>query len=220
MFEAKKLAKVYKTSHRTVHALKDISFKIEKGEFVAIVGPSGCGKSTLLMVLGGMLSPTSGELNVNDESIYQLSSDERALFRRDNFGFVFQSFHLLPYLTATQNVQMPLLLKELNEKDQKKRAEELLDQLGLGDRKDHTPNELSIGQQQRVALARTLANDPKIILADEPTGNLDPKRGIEIIDSFIQLKKEGRTIIMVTHNPEQAKKADRVLYLDEGLIKS
>jgi len=215
MFKAKKITKTYDMGHEKVDAIKELTFEIQEGEFVAIVGPSGSGKSTLLMMLGGMLTPTSGEIIIDDKSLYEMRADDRALIRRNTMGFVFQSFHLLPYLTALQNVQLPLLLAG---KEQKGRAEELLAQVGLEDRMDHTPQELSVGQQQRVALARTLANNPKYILADEPTGNLDPSRGKEIIENFKELNRQGHTVIMVTHNMEQAKQADRTIQLLSGSI--
>ena len=218
MLKAKKLTKIYPTPKGAVKALEDVTFSIEEGEFVAIVGASGSGKSTLLMMLGGMLTPTSGELLIDQRSLYDLSIDELASFRRDQLGFVFQSFHLFPYLTALQNVQMPLLLKGKSALEQRECAESILEQLGIIDRKDHTPQELSIGQQQRVALARTLANDPKILLADEPTGNLDPKRCQEVMETFHLLHKANKTIIMVTHNLSQAKQAHRILTLHEGRL--
>jgi putative ABC transport system ATP-binding protein len=185
-----------------------------------VVGPSGSGKSTLLLMLGGMLSPSRGRVLVEDRSIYDLSPDQRAQLRREKVGFVFQTFNLVPYLSALENVQIPLFLSKTGEKAQKDRAVALLDRVGLGDRLDHKPCELSVGQQQRVALARMLANDPAIILADEPTGNLDPETSQQIIGYLAEFNQEGRTIVMVTHDPRAAKRAKRSVRLQNGAITS
>lgn len=207
-------------NHRTsaVTALRDANVQVNRGDHVSIVGPSGSGKSTLLLMLGGMLSPTSGRVYVDGTSLYDLTPNQRAAFRKKNIGFVFQTFNLVPYLTALENVQMPLFLAGKEEAAQRDQATSLLERVGLGDRLDHKPSELSVGQQQRVALARVLANDPAVILADEPTGNLDPETGRQIIDFFGELNQEGRTIVMVTHDPRAAERAKTTLRLVEGTV--
>ena len=212
------VSKGYLHRGRTVAALDNASLEISPGDFVAVVGPSGSGKSTLLLVLGGMLSPSAGRVYLNGRSLYELSPNERAEIRRQKIGFVFQTFNLVPYLTALENVQIPLFLAGLHGAVQKERATALLERVGLGDRLDHKPPELSIGQQQRVALARVLANDPEIILADEPTGNLDPETGQQILDLLTEMNREGRTVVMVTHDPRAAQRAKRTLRLSGGAI--
>jgi putative ABC transport system ATP-binding protein len=212
------VTKRYKHRRNEVYALHDANVTIGTGEFVSIVGPSGSGKSTLLLMLGGMLSPTSGKVKLNGTSLYDLSPNERAYMRKTNVGFVFQSFNLVPYLTALENVKVPLFLSGVAEDVQEQRATELLGRVGLADRLDHKPAELSIGQQQRVALARMLANDPQLILADEPTGNLDPETSSMILEFFEQFVSEGRTIVMVTHDPRAAERARRKLRIDGGRV--
>jgi putative ABC transport system ATP-binding protein len=212
------VSKSYLHRGRTVAALDQASLEIAPGDFVAVVGPSGSGKSTLLLVLGGMLSPSTGRVFLNGRSLYDLSPNERADLRRKTIGFVFQTFNLVPYLTALENVQIPLFLAGLDEAAQKQRATALLGRVGLGDRLDHKPPELSIGEQQRVALARVLANDPEIILADEPTGNLDPATGQQILDLLAEMNREGRTVVMVTHDPRAAARARQMLRLQDGRI--
>ena len=208
----------YKHRGQTVAAMDDIWLDIPKGDFVTLVGPSGSGKSTLLLTLGGMLSPTEGKVYLEGESLYDLSPDNRAHVRHQKIGFVFQTFNLIPYLTALENVQIPLLLGGVNEDVQKNRAAGLLKRVGLADRLDHKPAELSVGQQQRVALARMLANDPALVLADEPTGNLDPETSQQIMAFLDEINQEGRTVVMVTHDPHAAQRAKRVLRLDAGRI--
>jgi putative ABC transport system ATP-binding protein len=205
-------------SGKTVVALASLSLEIAKGDFAAIIGPSGSGKSTLLHLLGGMLSPTEGKVSFGNDSLYDLTSDERSAIRKTKIGFVFQTFNLLPYLTALENVQVPLVLAGLGEEGQQRRAEMLLGRVGLSDRLDHKPRELSVGEQQRVALARMLANDPVLILADEPTGNLDPETADSIMDFMNELNAEGRTIVMVTHDLRVARRAKRRLRLVKGAI--
>ena len=212
------VSKSYSHRGRMVAALDDASLEITPGDFVAVVGPSGSGKSTLLLVLGGMLSPSAGQVFLNGRSLYDLSPNARADMRRKKIGVVFQTFNLVPYLTALENVQIPLFLAGLDEATQKQRATALLERVGLGDRLDHKPPELSIGEQQRVALARVLANDPEIILADEPTGNLDPETGQQILDLLAEMNREGRTVVMVTHDPRAAARAKRTLRLQAGRI--
>ncbi len=218
MLRMETVSKSYRRRGQTVAALKDTSLTLSAGEFVAVVGPSGSGKSTLLLMLGGMLSPSSGRVLLEQQSLYDLTSDQRARLRRQKVGFVFQTFNLVPYLTALENVQVPLYLAGLDSHIQRQRATALLERVGLGDRLHHKPCELSVGQQQRVALARTLANDPALILADEPTGNLDPETGEQIVGFFEELHREGRTIVMVTHDVRAAARARRVLRLSQGTI--
>ena len=218
MLKMEEVSKCYKHRGQIVKALDGATIKIAKGDFVSLVGPSGSGKSTLLLMLGGMLSPSSGRVLLEDKSIYDLTSDGRARLRKENIGFVFQTFNLVPYLTAQENVQIPLYLAGADDKAQEETATSLLQRVGLGDRLDHKPSELSVGQQQRVALARMLANDPAVILADEPTGNLDPETADQVIRFFEEFNEEGRTIVMVTHDPKAAARAKRTLRLREGKI--
>jgi putative ABC transport system ATP-binding protein len=218
MLRMENVTKTYKHRGRLVTALNGATIHIPKGDFVSIVGPSGSGKSTLLLMLGGMLSPSEGKVLLEEQSIYDLTSDQRACLRRQKVGFVFQTFNLVPYLSALQNVQIPLLLARVNDVEQETRAKALLERVGLGDRLDHKPSEMSVGQQQRVALARMLANDPAIILADEPTGNLDPETSQQIIGFLEAFHGEGRTIVMVTHDPHAAKRAKRILRLRDGNV--
>jgi putative ABC transport system ATP-binding protein len=203
---------------KPIAALANVTLDIPKGDFVAIIGPSGSGKSTFLHLLGGMLSPTEGKVCIESDSLYDLTSDQRSALRKKKIGFVFQTFNLVPYLTALENVQVPLVLASLGDEEQKRRAESLLGRVGLSDRLDHKPRELSVGQQQRVALARMLANDPALILADEPTGNLDPETSASIMDFLVELNLEGRTIVMVTHDLRVAGRAKRALRLVNGSI--
>ena len=218
MLRMENVSKSYKHRGQVVKALDGATLDIPKGDFISVVGPSGSGKSTLLLMLGGMLSPSSGRVLLAGQSIYDLSADGRARLRKKNIGFVFQTFNLVPYLTALENVKVPLFLARMNDAAQEERASALLDRVGLGDRLDHKPSELSVGQQQRVALARMLANDPEIILADEPTGNLDPDTSQQIIEFFEDFSREGRTIVMVTHDPQAAARAKRKLKLGGGII--
>jgi putative ABC transport system ATP-binding protein len=198
--------------------LDNVTLQIERGDFVSVIGPSGSGKSTLLLLLGGMLRPASGRVLVEGQSLYDLSPEKRASVRKKKIGFVFQTFNLIPYLTAIENVQVPLFLAGAGEANQKKRAGELLDRMGLSDRLHHKPSELSVGQQQRVALARMLANDPAVILADEPTGNLDPDTAQSVLDFLADANRDGRTVVVVTHDMRAAQRAKRTLRLVEGKI--
>lgn len=203
----------------TVSALRGVSMKIQEGDFVAILGPSGSGKSTLLHVLGGLDRPDDGEVLVDGTSLYTLDDNRRADVRLRKIGFVFQFFNLLPRLTALRNVELPLTLADVGEQESVKKATELLELVGLGDRTSHRPTELSGGEQQRVAIARALINEPKIVLADEPTGNLDTTTGGEIVRLMQRLNKEkGQTFIVVTHDPSVAENADRILFLKDGVI--
>jgi len=212
------VSKSYELRHQPVVGLANATLEIPDGDFVSLVGPSGSGKSTLLLMLGGMLSPTSGRVLLEGHSLYEKSANERARLRQRYIGFVFQTFNLVPYLTALENVQVPLFLAGLPLEQQKERAIQVLDRVGLADRISHKPSELSVGQQQRVALARMLANDPAIILADEPTGNLDPETAAQVIGFFQEFNAEGRTIVMVTHDPRAAAKAKRMVRLTEGQL--
>jgi putative ABC transport system ATP-binding protein len=218
MLRMENVTKAYHHRGHLVKALDGATLHIPGGDFVSVVGPSGSGKSTLLLMLGGMLSPSEGRILLEASSVYDLSQSERAKMRREKVGFVFQTFNLVPYLSALENVQVPLFLAKMEEKAQKDRATTLLERVGLADRLDHKPGELSVGQQQRVALARMLANDPAIILADEPTGNLDPETSQQIIGFLEEFNAEGKTIVMVTHDPRAAKRAKRTLRLQNGTI--
>ena len=218
MLRMENVSKSYRHRGQIVNALDEASLHIPEGDFVAVVGPSGSGKSTLLLMLGGMLSPSEGRVLLEGESIYDLTSDGRARLRKRSIGFVFQTFNLVPYLTALENVQIPMFLAGITDAAQQERATARLERVGLGDRLDHKPGELSVGQQQRVALARMLANDPEVILADEPTGNLDPETGRQIIGFFEEFNREGRTVVMVTHDPRAAERARRTLKLADGKI--
>ncbi|MFI4874618.1 MAG: ABC transporter ATP-binding protein [Blastopirellula sp. JB062] len=218
MLQMKNVSKDYVLRKQKVSGLADASIEIERGDFVSLVGPSGSGKSTLLLMLGGMLSPTSGSVTIDGNSFYDRNADQRAALRQQYVGFVFQTFNLVPYLTALENVQVPMYLAAVKQADQRARAEELLRRVGLDDRMHHKPSELSVGQQQRVALARMLANDPAVILADEPTGNLDPETAAQVIRFFEQFNAEGRTIVMVTHDPKAAERAKRMVRLTNGRL--
>jgi len=218
MLRMDNVSKKYPHRGQTVTALDQASVTIHRGDFVSLVGPSGSGKSTLLLMLGGMLSPSSGEVYLDEQSVYALSPNRRAELRQRKLGFVFQTFNLIPYLTALENVQVPLYLAGVALDEQQARAAALLDRLGLGERLHHKPCELSVGQQQRVALARMLTNDPAVVLADEPTGNLDPETSQQVIEFFEQINDEGKTIVMVTHDPRAAARARRILRLANGQI--
>ena len=218
MVKTENLSKIYNSKGNSVRALDDVSLSIEEREFVSIAGPSGSGKTTLLLCLGGLIRPSSGKVTVEGTSIYDLDLTKRAAFRLRSLGFVFQTFNLIPYLTALENVEIPLSLAGTSDGTQSERATQLLEKLGLGDRVNHKPRELSIGEQQRVAIARALANNPKIILADEPTGNLDPDTTNETVGYLKLLNETGITVVMVTHNPGVAADAKRRLRLVGGRL--
>lgn len=217
LMEVRNLSKVYGSGEAQVTALKNINLNIEQGEFIAIVGPSGSGKSTLLHLLGGVDKPSSGEVIIKGESIYKLKEKELAILRRRKLGFVFQFFNLIPVLTAEENIEMPVLLD--NGKIDKNYMNDLLKLLGLEERRNHHPSELSGGQQQRVSIGRALANKPSIILADEPTGNLDSKNSKEVLELLKYCaKKYNQTLILITHDINIAKSADRVITIEDGKI--
>jgi putative ABC transport system ATP-binding protein len=217
--EARNVTKSYRLGKISVPALRGVSFDVEEGEFLTIFGPSGSGKSTLLHLIGGLDRPDGGEINVDGSNLLQLGDDELARLRLTKIGFVFQFFNLLPRITALANVELPLAIANSPEKESKEKAKETLELVGLETRMDHRPSELSGGEQQRVAIARALINNPKIVLADEPTGNLDTKIGGEIVQLMRRLNREkGQTFVIITHDATVAENADRTLYLKDGSI--
>jgi len=213
-----KLARDYDMGSEVVHALRGVSFQIRRNEYVAVMGPSGSGKSTLMNVIGCLDTPSAGEYWLNGQKVSDLSDDELAHIRNKEIGFVFQTFNLLPRASALHNVELPLIYAGASAKVRRDRAAEALTSVGLGDRMDHKPNELSGGQRQRVAIARALVNKPSILLADEPTGNLDSATSSEIMDVFATLHGQGQTVVMVTHEADIAAHAKRVVTLRDGLI--
>lgn len=218
LIKTEAIGKTYQMGNIQVEALKDASFQVERGEFVAIVGPSGSGKSTLMHILGCLDQPSFGRYFLEGEDIGKVSDDQLAEIRNKSIGFVFQQFNLLPRANILQNVCVPLIYAGVRGKERRKLAEYALEQVGLSDRMRHRPNEISGGQKQRVAIARALINNPALILADEPTGNLDSKTGVEILELFHRLNKDGHTIIIVTHDPVIAGQARRVIRLWDGRI--
>lgn len=219
--ESIKLEDVQKKYHlgdTIVEALKDANVVIEEGDFVAIMGPSGSGKSTLMNMIGALDVPTSGEVSVGGTEISTLSEDDLAVLRSKKIGFVFQQFNLIPSMNATENVALPMLFRGKSKKERTERAQKILTKVGLGERLTHMPSELSGGQRQRVSIARSLANDPDIILADEPTGNLDSETGENIMDLLTELNEEGKTIIMVTHDENDAEYANRLINIVDGKV--
>ena len=220
MIEINEVSKVYKMGKEKVVALNNVSLKIDKGEFVAIIGPSGSGKSTLMHIVGGLDSPTSGTISIEGHDISRLKDKQLSKYRNEKIGFVFQAFNLENSQTALENVMMPLIFAGISKKERKERALKALEQVGLKDLAKHKPNEMSGGQRQRVSIARALVNNPEIIFADEPTGNLDSKSGENIMQLFKEINVKGFTVIMVTHNPEEANKAKRVIKIKDGEITS
>jgi len=219
ILEAKELAKQYRMGELFVTALEEIDFAVEKGEFVAVMGPSGSGKSTLLHLLGGLDDPSGGEIILAGQPISQLSDKGLTLVRRRKIGFIFQFYNLVPTLTAAENVALPLMIDGQNSSSYKDKVQKLLSMVGLEDRSHHKPDQLSGGQQQRVAIARAFVNDPEIVLADEPTGNLDSKSGTAILELLRRSAREmGQTVVMVTHDPRAASYADAVVFLKDGRV--
>lgn len=220
MIKMKNLIKSYSTGKIEFQALKGIDLNINKGDYISIVGPSGSGKSTLMNIIGCLDVPTSGEYYLDDEPVEKMTSNQLADIRNKKIGFVFQAFNLLPYATAFENVEIPLLFAKVNNKKRKERVMELLSRVGLAEKVQNKPTEMSGGEMQRVAIARSLANNPDIILADEPTGNLDSKSGNEIIKIFDELNNMGKTVIMITHDMNLASKTNEIIKLKDGLIET
>ena len=209
--------KIYRTKEIETQALENVNLTVEKGEFISIMGPSGCGKSTLLNIIGLLDNPTSGTIEINRSKVTELNDKQLAAFRNRNLGFVFQSFHLINSLSVLDNVELPLLYRKVSSSERRKAAETVLERVGLSHRKRHFPTQLSGGQSQRVAIARAIIGNPEIILADEPTGNLDSKMGIEVMEILHKLNKEDkRTIVMVTHNEVQAQQTNRTIRFFDG----
>jgi putative ABC transport system ATP-binding protein len=216
MVRVQKVSKVFRTRRGQVRALDELNFEVRQGQFLVIRGPSGSGKTTLLLTIGGMLRPTSGIVLVDDRNLYSMGAHQRARFRADNIGFVFQMFYLVPYLTVMENAM--LSLKDNDERTARTEAGELLERLGLAARGHHKPAELSAGETQRAAIARAMLNKPKIILADEPTGNLDPENAAQVVEGLSMFHRQGGTVIVVTHGTPADKYADRIIRLRDGGI--
>ena len=218
MIEITNLTKIFSQNGEQIVALDKVNVVIRQGEFVSVIGPSGSGKSTFLLTIGGLIRPTSGEVRINGTSLYEVDHKERARIRLHTLGFMFQTFNLIPYLSAIENVEVPMSLAGIPRKEQNRKARELLDRVGLSHRIKHRPAQLSVGERQRVALTRTLANDPAIILADEPTGNLDPELSKEVIGSFKQFAENGITVVMVTHDHQNAAESSHRLQIIDGVV--
>ena len=218
MIKVSHISKIYKTGEIEVKALDDVSFEVKKGEFVAIMGPSGSGKSTLMHLLGALDKPTKGNYFLDGDDVGKLDDDELADIRNKKVGFVFQSYNLLPRTTALKNVMVPMIYGDVPREERTKKARKYLEMVGLGDRLYHTSSQLSGGEQQRVAIARALAMNPSIILADEPTGNIDTKQATEIMEVLEDLNEKGHTILMITHEQEIAEFAKRIIYLRDGKL--
>jgi putative ABC transport system ATP-binding protein len=218
LIETRDLWKTYEMGSESVHALRGTSLEIERGEYIAIMGPSGSGKSTLMNLIGCLDTPTKGTYWLNGKQADEMSDDELARIRNEEIGFVFQTFNLLPRATALHNVELPLIYAGVDSRTRRQRANDALDKVELGDRKHHRPNEMSGGQRQRVAIARALVNNPSILLADEPTGNLDSRTGIEIMSLFERLHAQGNTIVLVTHEADVAAHAHRTIHIRDGRV--
>ena len=217
VIELDDVEKVYQMGDTEVRALRGSNLEIDEGEFIAVMGPSGSGKSTLMNMMGALDVPTRGLVEVADRDLNEMGPDELALLRNEKVGFIFQEFNLMKNLNTIQNVMLPLTIQEVPESERRSKAADLLEKVGLGDRLTHMPSELSGGQRQRVSIARALANDPEIVLADEPTGNLDTTTGGKIMDLLTEFNEEGKTIIMVTHDPNDAEYADRTIKIKDGV---
>ena len=220
MLKVKDITKIFSTEEVQTLALDGVSFEIKDGEFVAVMGPSGCGKSTLMNILGLLDNPTSGSYELIGHEVGHLKEKDRTQFRKGNIGFIFQSFNLIDELNVYENVELPLLYMKISASERKKRVEEILRRMNISHRAKHFPQQLSGGQQQRVAIARAVVMNPKLILADEPTGNLDSKNGREVMDLLTDLNREGSTIVMVTHSQKDAARAQRIINLFDGKIVS
>ena len=215
---AEQVTKTFGKENSLVTAVDEISFTIDEGEFIAVMGESGAGKSTLLGILGAMNAPTSGRLIVDDIDVYGLHQEQQADFRREFLGFIFQSFHLVPYLTVIENVMLPLAVIKMENRKKQEMAKEALAQVGLADKANRLPNQISGGESERVAIARAIVNEPPVLLADEPTGNLDKKTSQEIMELLGRLNREGMTIIMVTHSQDCAHHARRIIHISDGYL--
>ena len=220
ILQAENVSKIYKTGAETVVALKDLSIGIERGEFLAVMGPSGSGKTTFLNCLSGLDDIDGGHVMVEGQDLHEMSDAKRSRNRAENMGFIFQSFNLIPVFTSVENVELPLLLAGASAADARKKAEETLDRVGLGERKNHRPNELSGGEQQRVTIARALAGSPAIVWADEPTGNLDTETAWQIMGLLKELNDDGLTLVLVTHDPAIGETAKRLIRMRDGMIES
>lgn len=214
------VSKSYQEGEETVRAIDNISFEIKEGDFVAIIGPSGSGKSTLLSLLGVLNTPTGGEVFIEDISVYKLKTEKQADFRSEYLGFVFQAFQLIPYLTAIENVMLPLSIKKISNREQEEKARKVLEMVGMGSKINRLPDKLSGGEMQRIAIARAIVNEPPILLADEPTGNLDSKNSSGVVDLLKTLNSKGKTVIMVTHDRSVAENADYIIRIKDGKIES
>jgi putative ABC transport system ATP-binding protein len=218
MIRLNKVSKTYRTDKVETLALKDVDLHVKKGEFVAMMGPSGCGKSTLLNLIGLLDRPGQGSIDVDGIPITRYRDKQVAGLRNSTFGFIFQSFHLIPDLRVIDNVELPLLYRKMASSERRRLAREALEKVGLGARMDHYPNQLSGGQQQRVAIARAIVGQPQVLLADEPTGNLDSKMGEEVMDILLKLNAEGTTVVMVTHDEREAKRTSRIVRVFDGQL--
>ena len=218
MIDLKNIAKIYDMGSVKVQVLNGISLHVDEGEFISIIGPSGSGKSTLMNIIGCLDVPTEGEYYLDGKEISTYNEKQLSKIRNQKIGFIFQKFNLLPKLTALENVELPLIYRGMNHKERRQRSIDALEKVGLSDRMSHNPTELSGGQQQRVAIARALAGDPPVLLADEPTGNLDSKSGTDVMNLIRQLSSEGKTIVLITHDNEVAKAAQRIITIKDRLI--
>ena len=218
MIKLENVSKTYRTDKVETLALKDISLHVKKGDFLSIMGPSGCGKSTLLNVIGLLDQPGAGSVQVDGAAVKSYKDKDVAKLRNRTFGFIFQSFHLIQDLTALDNVELPLLYRKMSSAERRKRAQAALEKVGLGARMEHYPNQLSGGQQQRVAIARAMVGEPSVLLADEPTGNLDSQMGAEVMDQLLKLNAEGTTVVMVTHDEQEARRGSHIVRVFDGQL--